>query len=73
MNQKKLQKNIGKKICDIRKEKGITRQELAASIDKLRPVIQRIEGGLVNPSIYTLREIAGGLGIKLEQLVKSLG
>jgi transcriptional regulator with XRE-family HTH domain len=59
-------------LSDIRKEKSITQQELADSIDKLRPVIQRIEGDLVNPSIYILREIAGGLKITLEELLNEI-
>jgi putative transcriptional regulator len=72
MTQNQLQKKIGKRIREIREEKGITQQELATSIKKLRPVVQRIEGGLVNPSIFTIREIAGGLKITLEELLRGL-
>jgi transcriptional regulator with XRE-family HTH domain len=72
MTQNQLQKKIGMRIREIREGKGITQQELATSIKKLRPVVQRIEGGLVNPSIFTIREIAGGLKVTLEELLKGL-
>ena len=72
INQKRLQKAVGAKIRQLRQEKDMTQEELASSIGKLRPALQRIEGGHINPSIYTLREIAGGLGIKLEELLKGL-
>jgi len=72
MNEATIKKKIGLKIQEVRREKNITQEDLAKSIGKLRPVIQRIEGGKVNPSIYTLREIAGGLGVSLEELLKGL-
>lgn len=70
MNEEEIKKKIGSRIQELRKKKGITQEDLANSIGKLRPVIQRIEGGKVNPSIYTLREIAGGVGVSLEELLK---
>ena len=70
MNKAKLQKTVGARIRQIRKDKNLTQEELAISIKKQRPALQRIEAGGVNPSIYTLREIAGGLGVKLEELLK---
>ena len=70
MNKAKLQKTVGALIRQIRKDKNLTQEELAISIKKQRPALQRIEAGGVNPSIYTLREIAGGLGVKLEELLK---
>lgn len=72
MSKIKLQKAIGKRIRQIRQDKKITQEDLATSIGKLRPVLQRIEAGAVNPSVYTLREIAEGLKIKLEELLKGL-
>lgn len=72
MNEGRLKKKIGARIQEVRLEKNITQEDLAKSIGKLRPVIQRIEGGKVNPAIYTLREIAGGLGVPLEELLKGI-
>lgn len=70
MNKAKLQKTVGVRIREIRLDNNISQEELAVSIKKKRQVIQRIESGSVNPAIYTLREIAGGLGVKLEELFR---
>ena len=72
MNKTKLQKAVGARIRHIREAKGITHEELATSIGKLRTALYRIEAGGVNPSIYTLREIAGGLKVDLEELLRDL-
>ncbi len=72
MNKTRLQKTVGVRIRQIRQDRNISQEELASSIGKLRQVIQRIEGGHVNPEIYTLRLIAGGLGIRLEELFEEL-
>ena len=63
MSKARLQKAVGARIRQIRKDKNITQEEFAKSIGKLRPVIQRIEGGSVNPAIYTLREIAALMSV----------
>ena len=72
MNKIKLQKAMGARIRQIREDKGMTQGEFADRIKKLRPALNRMEAGRVNPSIFTLREIAGGLGVKLEELLKGL-
>lgn len=72
MNKARLQKETGARIRAIRKGKNITLLELATSSGKASQVIQRIETGQVNPEIYTLKEIAGGLGIELEKLLAGL-
>ena len=70
MNKSKLQKAVGARIRQIRQEKDKTQEELAKDIKKKREALQRIESGKVNPSIYTLHEIAGGLGVRLVELLK---
>lgn len=68
IDSKKIKKDIGARVKMIRRQKGLTQEELATSIGKLKPVIQRLESGTVNPSIYSLRLISGGLNIKLTEL-----
>ena len=70
MTKQKPQNKIGLRIREIRLKSGLTQEELAASMGKTRPVIQRLETGQVNPSIFFLREIAEGLKIHLEELLK---
>ncbi len=65
MKKEKALKTLGSNIRRIREEKGLTPDELASSIGKHRPAINRLEMGHVNPSMYFLREIAGGLGLKI--------
>ena len=65
-----LLKKLGERIRDIRKNKGITQVQLAHSIGKDQQSIQRLEAGNINPSYYYLCEIAGGLNIPVEELVK---
>ncbi len=72
MNKGVIQRKIGRIIRDKRMELGITQEDLAKAIGKQRPAVQRLESGNVNPSIYFLREIAGGLKITLEELLRAL-
>jgi transcriptional regulator with XRE-family HTH domain len=72
MDKGKIKKGIGARIKQLRLKKDITQEQLAKSIGKLKPVIQRIEGGTVNPTIYTLKQIAEGLGIKLDILLQPI-
>ena len=72
MEKEVLLKKLGERICDIRKDKGISQKQLAHSIGKDQQSIQRLEAGNVNPSFYYLCEIAEGLNVTLEELLKSI-
>lgn len=72
MKKEVLLKRLGKRIQEIRKEKGITQVELANSIGKDQQSIQRLEAGNINPSFYYLVEVAKGLEIEVEKLIKAL-
>jgi putative transcriptional regulator len=71
MEKEVLLKKLGERIRDIRKDKGITQVQLAHSIGKDQQSIQRLEAGNINPSYYYLYEIAEGLKVSLEDLIKS--
>ena len=71
MEKEVLLKKLGERIRDIRNEKGISQKTLAHSIGKDQQSIQRLEAGNINPSFYYLTEIANGLQIELEQLIKA--
>jgi transcriptional regulator with XRE-family HTH domain len=59
--------HIGKKIKIARITKGLTQEELAAKINKTRPLVSHIEQtGKAN--IYTLRKICSVLGTDLDEL-----
>ena len=63
-------KKLGQHIKSIRKEKGLSQVELANSIGKDQQSIQRLETGRINPSYYYLCEIAEGLDVKIEEILK---
>jgi putative transcriptional regulator len=70
MDKEVLLKKLGERIREIRKDKGISQVQLAHAINKDQQSIQRLEAGNINPTFYYLIEIAQGLGISVEELVK---
>ncbi|WP_299586481.1 helix-turn-helix transcriptional regulator [Mucilaginibacter sp.] len=61
---------LGQNIQLLRQRKGMTQVQLAHAIGKDQQSIQRLEAGNINPSYFYLTEIAEGLGIAIEELVK---
>ncbi|PKA83078.1 helix-turn-helix protein [Ulvibacter sp. MAR_2010_11] len=62
------QPELGKKITELRKIKGLTQEELVAQCNINVRTIQRIEAGEVTPRSYTVRTIFEVLGYDLEEL-----
>lgn len=54
----------------LRKEKGLTQEELADKVDIGRSYICKIEKGILEPSISTLGKIAKVLGTDIKELLK---
>ena len=61
------QPELGLKIAELRKAKGITQEELALNCNINVRTIQRIETGIVAPRSFTLNLIFSYLGYKIEQ------
>lgn len=55
------QPELGKKISELRKAKGLTQEELVEKCNISVRTIQRIEAGEVTPRIYTVKTIMGAL------------
>ena len=55
------QPDLGKKIAELRKAKGLTQEELVATCNLNVRTLQRIEAGEVMPRSYTLRVIFSAL------------
>jgi len=49
--------------------KGWSQSDLARACEKDRQAIEKFENGKVNPTLYSLLEIAKGLGVSLPELV----
>ena len=63
MKKEQELKNLGLRVKELRKEKGLTQTELAHTIGKDHPSINRLEKGKINPSYIFLLEVAYGLEI----------
>lgn len=64
------QPELGKKISKIRKEKGLTQEELVNKCNINVRTIQRIEAGEVNPRSFTIKTIISVLGVDKDLFFK---
>lgn len=69
MTRDRLKKELGKRIVELREQKGWTQSGLARACNKDRQAIEKLENGKVNPTLYTLLEIANALEVSLSKLV----
>lgn len=64
--------DIGNRITQLRKEKGLTREVLGKIIGTSGAVIGRYERNEITPSVETAKKMAEALGISLDFLVGSV-
>lgn len=69
MTRAKLKIELGKQIVMLRQQKGWSQSDLARACNKDRQAIEKLENGKVNPTLYTLLEIASALEVSLPELV----
>lgn len=78
MKQKKLKrniaisvfnKNLGKHIIKLRTKKNWTQSELARACKKDRQAIRKVEHGMVNPTLYSIYELAVALEVTLSEIL----
>ena len=62
------QPKLGEKISQLRKQKGLTQEELIEKCNISVRTIQRIESGEVTPRSYTLKTILNVLDYDLSQI-----
>jgi transcriptional regulator with XRE-family HTH domain len=62
------QPELGKKILELRKAKGLTQEELVEKCNISVRTIQRIETGEVTPRVYTIKTILSALEYDLDQI-----
>jgi transcriptional regulator with XRE-family HTH domain len=63
-------KSFGKQLSEIRKQKGVTQEQLADKVDVHRTYIGFIEQGKRNPSIANIYKISKALKIEIGELFK---
>lgn len=69
VKNRELMKALGKRINELRKEKGFSQEELANEADIPLSQIGRIERGETNATISTLHVISQALDYKLKDLL----
>ncbi|SDI11409.1 MULTISPECIES: helix-turn-helix transcriptional regulator [Chryseobacterium] len=71
MDKSEILKKIGKRIKEVRLQKGISQADLVGKMDgNIDPTnISRIEAGRTNPTVITLFRIAEAMDMKLADLV----
>lgn len=65
------QPELGKKVAELRKAKGLTQEELVSKCNVTVRTLQRIESGVVTPRSYTIRTIFTALDYNIYSLSES--
>ncbi|NVJ91096.1 MAG: helix-turn-helix transcriptional regulator [Methylocystaceae bacterium] len=68
MKNDDIQKAFGKRVRKLRKEKGLTQEQLAQSIDRSVDTISNIERGFSATKLSTAGVLAEQLGVELYDL-----
>ena len=71
-SEKEFLDKLMKRIAQIRKDKSITQEQLAADTGLDRVAIANIETGKRRPTVTTIYRLANGLGVKIEDLFSGL-
>ncbi|MCX7995998.1 MAG: helix-turn-helix transcriptional regulator [candidate division WOR-3 bacterium] len=66
-----IQEKVGKKVKEIRKQKGFSQEELAFRSGLHRTYISDIERGNRNVSVKNIEKIARALGVKPSGLLET--
>lgn len=70
MKDRTLHIQIGKRIQEIRDDKNLEQQDLAANCNYDKSYLSRIEAGKSDARISTYHKIAKGLGVEIIELFK---
>lgn len=70
LDQDKALIALGEAISELRKEKGLTQEELAERVNFHESYISVIESGRRNPTWVTVLKLSYGLGMPLIELVQ---
>jgi transcriptional regulator with XRE-family HTH domain len=67
----KFQKRLGGLLLHLRKEAGLSQEELAKRSHITRQHLQRLENGTANPTLETLLNLAKATGRNLSELIRA--
>jgi transcriptional regulator with XRE-family HTH domain len=70
-SSKKVSKTVGDKIRAIRKQKGLTQDQLARQCDIPYTTLTKLESNVITkPTIQTVEKIAKGLRMTIDEILK---
>ncbi|HLG43497.1 MAG TPA: cupin domain-containing protein [Nitrospirales bacterium] len=61
--------NVGRKIRELRQQRGLSLRQLSEKVDVSPSAIQKIEHNLISPTLGTVLRIVKGLGTTLQSLL----
>ncbi len=67
---KQLLALLAKNVRNLRKEVGLSQEELAFECEIDRTYISKVERGIANPSVLVLFKIANVLNVEIKDLLK---
>lgn len=67
-----MRRLVGANVARLRRQRGLTQEELAARAGFSQQYVSGLERGQRNPTIVTVYEIAVALGVDVADLVKPL-
>ena len=68
MEKDKFLIQLGSRIREIRKQKGMTQEHLSNVSDIEKANLSRIESGSTNPTVLTLHKICNAFGVSVTDL-----
>jgi transcriptional regulator with XRE-family HTH domain len=63
LDPQQVLRNVGRRVAEIRWERGLTQEEFAAELKISTKYVQKIEMGRTNMTLHTLVEWANRLGV----------
>jgi transcriptional regulator with XRE-family HTH domain len=66
----KLLRGVGRRVVELRTERGLTQEELAARLRMSDRYLRRIEAGEINLTVTSLAKLAGALGVPTAALLE---
>jgi transcriptional regulator with XRE-family HTH domain len=64
-----IKEKFGIRLKTLRKEKGLSQEELALKSGLNRPYISAIEKGKRNVSLEVMEKLAGAMGVEIGELI----
>ncbi len=70
--EKAFLEKVAKRLAQLRREQGMTQEQLADKSGLDRVAIANIETGIRRPTVTTVYRLAKGMGVKVEDYFKGL-